>query len=250
MGYCHKTYHYLVMPNPRFEYLCCIVTLIPLPAKPDAMKRFEVIGLNIMQIHSLYDVLFAMKPLPEQMRNELDQKEFIQCVDLKLESSHYLHRQILLNAGQIAENIYFLESGFARGYYYNQEKGKEQTVCLWDAASIITEPNSFFKRVKSELHIEVMPGSRLKSISRKKLTEVYEEFPFAEIFNKCLILQYVSYQTQRTNDLIGLSGWERYLEMLRRYPQIEQKVSKEIIASYLGITPQSLSRLLKVNGHP
>jgi len=238
------------MPNPRYEYLCGIVTPIPLPRKPDAMEQFAVIGVKIMQIHSLYDVLFAMKPLPDQIRNELDQKEFIQYIDLKLESSHYIHRQILLNAGQVAEHIYFLESGFARGYFYNQEKGKEQTVCLWDAASIITEPNSFFKREKSELHIEVMPGSRLKSISHQKLTEVFEEFPFAEIFNNCLILQYVTYQTQRTNDLIGLSGWERYLEMLRRYPRIEQKVSKEIIASYLGITPQSLSRLIKSNGHP
>lgn len=204
----------------------------------------------MMQMQSLYEVLFAMKPLPEQIRNEIDQKRFIQFIDPKLETSHYIHRQLLLSAGQVADHIYFLESGFARGYYYNLEKEKEQTVCLWDAASIITDPNSFFKRKKSELHIEVMPGSRLKSISQQKLTEVFVEFPFAELFKGCLVLQYVSYQTERTNDLIGLSGWERYLEMLRKYPQIEQKVSKEIIASYLGITPQSLSRLLRANGHP
>ena len=203
-----------------------------------------------MQIHNLYDVLFAMKPLPDQIRSEIDQKNFIQYVDPRLESSHYIHRQLLLSAGQVSDHIYFLESGFARGYFYNQEKGKEQTVCLWDAASIITEPNSFFKREKSELHLEVMPGSRLKSISHQNLIQVFEKFPFAEIFKQCLILQYISYQTERTNDLIGLSGWERYLEMLRKHPQIEQKVSKEIIASYLGITPQSLSRLLKANGHP
>jgi CRP-like cAMP-binding protein len=204
----------------------------------------------MMQIQSLYEVLFAMKPLPQQIRNEIDQKNFIQYVDPKLESSHFLHRQLLLSAGQVADHIYFLESGFARGYYYNQEKEKEQTICLWDSASIITEPNSFFKRKKSDLQIEVMPGSRLKSISHHNLIEVFAEFPFAEIFKQCLALQYVSYQTERTNDFIGLSGWERYLEMLRRYPQIEQKVSKEIIASYLGITPQSLSRLLRANGHP
>lgn len=203
-----------------------------------------------MPTQGLYDVLFAMKPLPDQLRNEADQRNFISYVDSKLESTYYLHRQLLLNAGQISDHIYFLEAGFARGYYYNEERGKEQTVCLWDVGSIITEPNSFFKRKKSALLIEAMPGSRLKSISHQNLTEVFEEFPFAEKFNKCLALQYVAYQTQRTNDLIGLSGWERYLELLERYPRVEQLVSKEIIASYLGITPQSLSRLIKTKGHP
>jgi hypothetical protein len=64
------------------------------------------------------------------------------------------------------------------------------------------------------------------------------------------MLQYVSYHTKRTHDLISLSAWERYLDLLQRHPKIEQKISKEIIASYLGITPQSLSRLIKDNGHP
>ncbi|TPE42447.1 winged helix-turn-helix domain-containing protein [Pontibacter mangrovi] len=46
-------------------------------------------------------------------------------------------------------------------------------------------------------------------------------------------------------DLFTRSAWERYLDLLQTHPRIEQKVSKEVIASCLGVTPQSLSRLLR-----
>jgi CRP-like cAMP-binding protein len=203
-----------------------------------------------MQTHRLFEVLFSMNPLPKELTNEANRKDLMEYINSKIGFSHHSHRQLLLNPGQIADHIYFVENGMVRGYYDDELKEKEYTICLWDEQTIITEPQSFLKRTPSQLYIEVMPGSRLLSISRQQLSDIIDAFPYAEIFTRCLMLQYVSYHTKRTHDLISLSAWERYLDLLQRHPKIEQKISKEIIASYLGITPQSLSRLIKDNGHP
>lgn len=203
-----------------------------------------------MQTHNLQDALLRMNPLPNELKSETNLKAIMDFIDAKTSVSFHTHRQLLLNAGQVADHIYFVENGIARGYYYDDKRDKEHTACLWDAGSIVTEPNSFLKKIPSDLYIEVMPGSKLLSISRHQLFELYIAFPYAEAFNTCLTLQYISYNSKRIHDLIGLTAWKRYLELLQRHPKIEQKISKEIISSYLGITPQSLSRLIKINGHP
>jgi CRP-like cAMP-binding protein len=197
----------------------------------------------------LYEVLFNMNQLPEELRNEINRMELIQFIDSKIGFSFHAHRQLILNAGQTADHIYFVVKGIARGFYYDEVKKKEQTVSLWDELSIITEPNSFFNNIPSELYIEVLPGSQLISISRQQLMDVYKEFPYTEIFTQCLTLRYVTYHTKRTHDLISLKAWDRYLGLLQTHPKIAQKISKDVIASYLGITPQSLSRLIKGNGY-
>jgi CRP-like cAMP-binding protein len=203
-----------------------------------------------MENQKLYDVLFSMNPLPEALRSVNNRHTLIAYINSRIAVSHHNHRQLLLNKGQIADHIYFVEAGLARGYFYDEEKQKEYTVWLWDEMSIITEPNSFFKKTSSELYVEVMPGSKLLSLSGGQLADVFDRFPDTDIFSRCLMLHYFASQSRRIYDLIGLSAWERYLKLLDKYPNIEQKTSKEIIASYLGITPQSLSRLLKENGHP
>jgi CRP/FNR family transcriptional regulator, anaerobic regulatory protein len=203
-----------------------------------------------MQKDNLYKVLFAMNQLPEELRNENIRKELIRYIDSKIGSSAHGHRQLILNAGQVADYIYFVEKGIARGFYYDEINVKEQTVSLWDENAIIIEPNSFFKSIPSEMYIEVMPGTHLLSISRYNLMEIYKAFPFTEIFTQCITLQNVTYHTKRTHDLIRLKAWDRYLDLLQNHPSIEQKISKDVIASYLGITPQSLSRLIKEKGHP
>lgn len=197
--------------------------------------------------HRLYEVLFGMDNLPPQLKNESERKILIEHIDAVLGFSHHTHTQLLLSEGQEAAYIYFLEKGVARGYYYDPQKQKEHTVILWDERSIFTDPSGFFKKVPTELNIEIMAGSLLLFISRQQLMELYGLFPYTEIFTTCMTLQYADYLVKRNHDLISLSAWQRYQLMLRVYPGIEQKITKEIMASYIDVAPQSLSRLLKEN---
>jgi len=203
-----------------------------------------------MEKHGLYDVVFKMRPLPKKLTDPRYVNELITALDQRLTATNHRHRSLLLNAGHTSDYMYFVEKGIVRGFYFEEGSGREQTSILWKEQSIVCDPVSFFQRKASDVNIEVMPGSLLLSISYRELQDIFAAFPETEIFARCISLQYVYYFAQRTRQLAGASAWERYLQLLSTHPGIELAISKEIIASYLNITPQTLSRMLRENGHP
>ena len=164
--------------------------------------------------------------------------------------SHYPRQQLLLSAGQVADYLYFLEEGLARGFYFDEDKQKEITNFLWQEQSIIIVPVSFYSRKPSPFYIEVTAGTQLLSLSYYHLLDFIRSYPEAEIISRNLVLQHSEYEEKRNHDLSLLTAWDRYVQLLEDFPLIEQQVSKEVIASYLHITPQSLSRMLREKGHP
>ena len=111
-------------------------------------------------------------------------------------------------------------------------------------------PESFFYREPSPVYIEVTQGSRILHLSHHHLMQFIASHPEAEIISRNLVLQHREYEEKRYLHLSSRNAWERYLQLLNDFPLIEQQVSKGIIASYLNITPQSLSRMLRKNRHP
>ena len=203
-----------------------------------------------MKETNLYDVIFQLRPLPKKLTDKRYANQLVSALDERLTVTEHRHRSLLLNAGHTSDYMYFVERGVARCFYFDDQAGREITSIIWDELSIVCDPVSFFNRKASDVNIEVMPGSLLLSISYQHLQDIFKAFPEAEIFTRCISLQYVYYFAQRTRQLAGASAWERYLHLLSTHPGIELSISKEIIASYLNITPQSLSRMIKKNGHP
>ncbi|MGN6533794.1 MAG: Crp/Fnr family transcriptional regulator [Ginsengibacter sp.] len=196
----------------------------------DILSGFATPGQKLMDTELLINLVHYLLPL--------------------VATSHYARRQLLLSAGHTAEYIYFPQKGMVRGFYTHKTMAKEITEFLWSKGSIITVPNSFFQQQPSEFFIEVMPETELMSISFHDLRTCIEKYPEVEVFSRNVILQYNADVSRRKDALAFLSAWERYLQLLKTHPHIEQQVSKEIIASYLHITPQSLSRMLKERRHP
>ncbi len=203
-----------------------------------------------MKKHSLYDVVFQLRPLPKRLTEKQYVDELIAALDERLTVTEHRHRYLLLNAGHVSDYLYFVERGVARSFYFDGNAGRELTAIIWKERSIVCDPVSFFQRKASDVNIEVMRGSLLISISHRQLQDVYNAFPEAEVFSRCISLQYVYYHAQRARELVGTSAWERYQRLLETHPGIELKLSKSIIASYLNVTPQTLSRMLQQHGHP
>jgi CRP-like cAMP-binding protein len=203
-----------------------------------------------MERYGLYDVIFKLRPMPKRLTDRQYVNELTAALDNLLTETDHRHRSLLLNAGHTSDYMYFVGKGIVRGFYFDDRTAREMTSILWDVQSIVCDPVSFFQRKASEQNVEVMPGSLLLSISYAQLQDIFKAFPESEIFARCISLQYAYYFVQRTRQLAGASPWERYLHLLAAHPGIELKISKEIIASYLNITPQSLSRMLRENGHP
>lgn len=203
-----------------------------------------------MEKYGLYDVIFKLRPMPKRLTDRKYLDELIDALDQLLTETEHRHRYLLLNAGHTSDYMYFVGRGLVRCFYFDDHTGREQTSILWKEQSIVCDPVSFFQRKTSDINIEVMPGSLLLSISYRQLQDIFNAFPETEIFARCISLQYVYYFAGRARQLAGASAWERYLHLLSTHPGIELSVSKEIIASYLNIAPQTLSKLIKERGHP
>ncbi len=184
-----------------------------------------------MENYGLYDVVFKLRPLPKKLTDRLYVNELIAAVDQRLTVTDHRHRSLLLNAGHTSDYMYFVGRGIARCFYFDDRTGREQTSILWKEQSLVCDPVSFFQRKASDVNIEVMPGSLLLSISYRQLQEIFKAFPEAEVFSRCVSLQYVYYHRQRAHELSGATAWERYLHLMTTHPGIELSVSKEIIAS-------------------
>jgi CRP-like cAMP-binding protein len=203
-----------------------------------------------MEKYGLYDVIFKLRPMPKRLTDRQYVDELKAAVDERLIETDHRHRSLLLNVGHTSDYMYFVGKGIVRGFYYEDRTGREMTSILWDAQSIVCDPVSFFQRKASDINIEVMPGSLLLSISYIQLQDIFKAFPETEIFVRCISLQYAYFFVQRTRQLAGDSPWERYLHLLAMHPGIELKISKEVIASYLNVTPQTLSKMIRQRGHP
>lgn len=198
-----------------------------------------------MKTEKLCQALLRLLPAPGEVLTREEQAALRAHAGEVLAESHYAQRQLLLSAGQPVDHAYFVAEGFARGFFYEERTGSDITLFLWDEQAFALPANGFFLRQPSDIYLEVLPGSRLLSLAYRHLEEILARFPATEVLARALCLHYNAFHKQRTRDLLTRTAWERYQDLLATHPRVEQKVPQEVIASYLGITPWSLSRLKK-----
>lgn len=185
-----------------------------------------------METERLFQVLSGFHPLPldfrESLKSELHQVQY--------PKGHYL-----VQAKSAAQHSFFLEKGFAVGFQY--QRNKRVVTDFWQRGEIILSPKSFFGQSASDEIIQVTTNSELLSISYPSAIKLFEKYPVAISLARDITADYYARSEERIVDLHTLDAWERYTKLLKTYPGMEMHVSQELIASYLNITPQSLSRL-------
>lgn len=189
----------------------------------------------------LYDVLFNVKNLPDELKEGKAREELMRFIDLHLTTSNHKKNQLLLTPGHIADQIYFLERGAARGYFHDED-GKEHTLYFWDEKSFVIDSLSFFSDQPSELYIEVMQDSVLLSLSRRKLNEILKTFPSLKMVIDLIMLNDFKQCRKRIMDFISLNPVGRYVQLVKSIPRVDLKFHQQEIASYLGTSRQTVSR--------
>jgi CRP-like cAMP-binding protein len=153
-------------------------------------------------------------------------------------------RKDLLVAGEVCRHVYFIISGAVRSYFVD-EKGVEHIFQLRLENSWISDLESFFSQSPSNCYIESIEESTLLRISHDRLESLYTEVPKLERYFRILFQKAYINALQRLNSTMWDTAEERYTEMIRENCTILQRVPQTYIASYLGITPESLSRIRK-----
>lgn len=149
--------------------------------------------------------------------------------------------QDLQSIGHTCRTIYFIKKGVARIYYYKDDI--EITECFAFENAIIARVESLFTGKPSRKAIQMIEDSELIGINSPKLFELYDKFPEIErLFRKIFESAYVD-TVNRVESIQFHSAEERYNALLKESPNVLQRVPLKYIASFLGITQVSLSRI-------
>ncbi|MCX2740859.1 Crp/Fnr family transcriptional regulator [Pontibacter anaerobius] len=143
--------------------------------------------------------------------------------------------------GHSCKTIYFLKKGIARIYYYKD--GIDVTESFEFEHSIVARVESLFSGRPSRKGIQIVEDAELIAIDANKLFKLYDAFPEIErLFRKIFEAAHVNL-VNRLESLQFHTAEERYNDLIKESPEILQRVPLKHIASYLGITQVSLSRI-------
>ncbi len=170
--------------------------------------------------------------------------EEVNTIQESFEKVNLKKGEILLKSNETVFDQYYVYSGCLRTFFIDSF-GKEHTLQFAINDWWISDYTAFFTTTKSILNIEVIQDATLYKISKKSLENLYAKIPELETFyRKKMEKAFASFQ-KRILASLAQSAKERYVFFINTYPNIEQSVKNYHIASYLGITTESLSRIRK-----
>ncbi len=147
----------------------------------------------------------------------------------------------LIQEGMVCNNLYFLEQGCLRGYY--NLDGKEITYWFGFENNFITSFYSFISRKPGIENIQILEDSNLLSISYKALNQLFDFHKDLERLVRIINEQYYIRLEERLMAMQFKSARERYEQLMETSPHILQRISLGQIASFLGISQETLSRI-------
>jgi CRP-like cAMP-binding protein len=151
-------------------------------------------------------------------------------------------QEILVDLGEVATETYFILSGLIR-YYYLTEDGKEITGFIFQEGLFATSSGSFFAQAPSTQIVETIEPCRVLALPFDGLQELFRTLPKTEALIRQILIQRFNYSQQVIASLIIQKPEQRYSSLLDSQPELAQRVPQKVLASYLGITPVSLSRI-------
>lgn len=147
----------------------------------------------------------------------------------------------IIKEGQIEQSLYFIESGAVRVFHVTEFE--EQSIRFGYEGSIITSLSSFITGKPSELYMEALRKTTLQVIPRQQLYDIVNANGENLIQYSKLLESLVVQQMEREIDLLTESPAKRLQRVLDRSPNLFQEVPLKYIASYLRMTPETLSRI-------
>jgi CRP-like cAMP-binding protein len=156
-----------------------------------------------------------------------------------------MKQEFLVAEGKIDRNIYFIENGAVRVFL--QTEFEELTIRFGYKDSFITALSSFINGTPSEFYIQAIRSATVRIITRDQFMElVAKDERYLHLYN-AILEGLVIQQLEREIDLLTQSPSERLRRVLERSPQVFQEIPSKYIASYLRMTPETLSRIRKMN---
>lgn len=170
-------------------------------------------------------------------------KEEHELILSQFKSINIAKDEYLIKEGSIANYYYFLESGYARSYAVDVE-GNDVTTNFYTSGDIVIDWQSYFIKSPAKENIHALSACVVHKIYFENFMKLFSIEAFREVGRTRLVKNYFELK-DHTLSLITTQAKDRYLQLLKTKPEIVQNVALKQIASYLGITDTSFSRIRK-----
>ncbi|GAA4153395.1 Crp/Fnr family transcriptional regulator [Chryseobacterium ginsenosidimutans] len=162
----------------------------------------------------------------------------------KFKKVKFSKNEYLLQEGKTENHYWFLESGFARSFV-NDINGNDITTNFYSSEDIVIDYSSFFLRTPTRENIQALTNCVCWQIDFENFQQLFHGIEtFREHGRTILVSSYFVLKNNRVS-IIADQAKERYIQLLKDKPQIVQNVALQYIATFLGITKSSLSRIRK-----
>lgn len=214
----------------------------------------RVIGLNCLESlipksavqHRSYSFIFTSAMYPELLDHIKRyvtltiQEEHLFCARLELKTVK--KKTVILEPGQHCEGNYFVLNGLLRQYFVNN-KLNEQIIQFALESWWIADQDSLLNKCRSTTYIQTIEESRLLLLHEKDRAELFQTIPALESYFRIMMQKSFVASQRRIGFIFNQTDEERYRYFTGLFPAFVQQVPQYMLASYLGFTPQFLSRL-------
>lgn len=152
--------------------------------------------------------------------------------------------QFLLRKGEVCRHAFFVEKGLLR-FYAVDGLGKEHIIQFAPENWFVTDRGSVYFNEPSEYFIDAIEEAVVAMLDEEFIRFASELSPQFRNYNERILQNHIRHLQNRIHLLIGASAEQRYLDFINLYPDLMLRVPQWMIASFLGITPESLSRVRK-----
>ena len=174
---------------------------------------------------------------------EIPKEEVSHCSNF-YEPKKVVKNEFLLQEGDVCNATYFVEKGLLRMYSIDKN-GKEHIIQFAPEKWLISDRSSLYFNEKSKYYIEAVEDSEVLLLKNDFFSNISLSFPNYAGNNDLLLQKHIRNLENRVNSLLAETAEERYMNFIKMYPDILLRVPQWMVASYLGITPESLSRVRK-----
>ncbi|MGY5254338.1 Crp/Fnr family transcriptional regulator [Sphingobacterium spiritivorum] len=161
------------------------------------------------------------------------------CRTVAVKKGNYLLRE-----GEVGKYTYFVEQGLLKQYSID-EKGKEHILQFAPENWFVSDRGSVYFGLPSHYYIQALEDSKVMLIEEEFIIKLSQDTPSFLEFNNKNLHNHIRHLQKRITLLLSATAEERYLDFIKIYPSLTLRVPQTLIASYLGITPESLSRVRK-----
>lgn len=184
----------------------------------------------------------------DSLRQTLLERAALGDEELEVLSRHVRLRNLDKNAlliaeGEVENHLNFVVEGVVRIFFYKDDK--EVSFDFFFPGSFVSAYESFLDRRPSDHYIEALTPLVVLSINRADLDHLYASSPRFERLGRIFTEEVFKKIAEHARDLLSLSATERYRKLLQKSPEFVQNIPLKYLASYLNVTPESLSRIRK-----